>query len=96
MKKMIYGVDCPYITEDERKLTQRDLDVVMQCIRNPMYMRYFDFFVNRIVSRNFDWVCKADYLLLKSFGRFGRFLGGRVLVVGEIDKDFFLNVSSHD
>lgn len=81
MQKIIYGTDKPYITEDERKLTQKD----MQLISSPVIVTqraYYNFLVTRLIPDRWDFTAKLDRLFLSVVGPLGALLAGRVLLVG--------------
>lgn len=86
MQKIVYGAAKPYITEDERKLDQSDLDLILHAIDKPVYTRYFDFLVNRCLPIRYKRMNQLDFILLTGFGPFAMYLGGRVLLVGRIKK----------
>lgn len=82
VQRSIYGKDQPYITEDERKLTEADVALIT---RNLTVQRaeHFNFLVTRIVPDRYDWMLKADRLALRVMGRLARYLSGRVLLVAK-------------
>jgi ubiquinone/menaquinone biosynthesis C-methylase UbiE len=75
----IYGGDV-YITEDERKLDERDLAEVKAHL-NVQREDYFNLVSTRLVSGNVRLAEKADRLLLR-LPRLGPLLGGRVVLLG--------------
>jgi ubiquinone/menaquinone biosynthesis C-methylase UbiE len=85
MQRLIYGPGKPYITVDERKLTERD----MRLIAAPLVVddrRYFNFLVTRLVPDRWDFTAKLDRIALKLLGPLGRLLAGRVLLTGAVWK----------
>lgn len=83
---IVYGGERPYITEDERKLNERDLDMVMQAIDTPAYVRYFEFLVNRVIPVRYKTSSQIESIFLRIVGSLGRYLAGRVLIVGHLSK----------
>ena len=86
MQRFIYGPGKPYITEDERKLTEKDLFEIKRLVKVCDLVDYFNLFVTRIVPDRFEILSKIDRLLLISLKLFGRFLAGRILLAGHISK----------
>ena len=85
MRKLIYGPGKPYITADERKLTERD----MQLITGPLSVgstRYFNFLVTRVIPDRWDFTAKLDRIAMKAMGRVGKLFAGRVLLTGRLRK----------
>lgn len=79
---IIYAGREPYITPDERKIDERELNIVLRRIRAPR-VDFFNVVVNRFCTDadNFE---KADRLFTRCIGPLGRILAGRVLVSGRI------------
>ena len=65
MRRLIYGPGTPYITEDERKLSELDLRQIMMPLRPRLFTKYFNFLVTRILPDRFDAVAKLDRLILR-------------------------------
>lgn len=86
MRRFIYGTDRPYITQDERKLTEADLDLCRGALGRFDTEEYFNFIVNRILPDRFDAVAQLDRGLLKRLSGASRRLGGRVLITGTVAK----------
>lgn len=86
MRKMIYGPGKPYITEDERKLTEVDLKEITRHLRTPSFFKHFNFFVTRIVPDRFELFTKLDRLLLSVLKPIGLILAGRILFSARIAK----------
>ena len=85
MKRYIYGTENTYITEDEHKIDDRELDF----IRNSMTgveLTYFYIAVGRILPTRWDIACKIDRIVTRAFGGVGRWMAGRVLFTGTIVK----------
>lgn len=86
MRAFVYGGEQIYITQDERKLTERDVASIMRHLRDLQYHKYFNFVVTRLVPNTAPIVNKADYLALRTLGPLGRFVAGRISIVGVIAK----------
>jgi ubiquinone/menaquinone biosynthesis C-methylase UbiE len=86
MQRMIYGPGKPYITEDERKLSESDLKAIVGPLRSISFEKHFNFLVTRLIPDRFDVLNKADALLLVLLRPFGKFLAGRVLFSAQIEK----------
>ncbi len=50
MQQSIYGAGKPYITEDERKLTELDIQAITRSLRSLEFKAYYNFLVTRIVT----------------------------------------------
>ncbi len=85
MKKLIYGTSDPYVTEDERKMSENDMRLVMAPMSKIFHKAYFNFLVRRVFPEK-DWISKIDCLFMRLFPWLGRLFGGRVLVAGAINK----------
>jgi ubiquinone/menaquinone biosynthesis C-methylase UbiE len=79
MTRLIYGPDKPYITEDERKLTERDIRFITRGLQ-VRSTSYFNFLVTRLIPDRFDTASRVDRLLMKALHPVSRFLAGRVLI----------------
>lgn len=85
MTKLIYGPGKPYITADERKLTEKD----MALICGPLQVRhrsYFNFLTARVIPERWNLAAKLDRLALRIMGPLGTLLAGRVLIAGTLRK----------
>jgi 2-polyprenyl-3-methyl-5-hydroxy-6-metoxy-1,4-benzoquinol methylase len=82
VRPLIYGDKVPYITEDERKLNEVDI----QCLRKWFRIdniRYFNLVGGRFFSaENTPRLCQVDALALKCMGNYQRYFGGRVVFDG--------------
>jgi ubiquinone/menaquinone biosynthesis C-methylase UbiE len=83
MKRVVYGKSTPYITPDERKMNELDMDKVRGIIDIDRE-RFFDLTVNRVLPANVGFLNKVDTALLNSSNWIGRRLAGRILIVGSI------------
>ncbi len=86
MQRFIYGPQRPYITADERKLDQRDVAMIARSLSPGYRKEYFCFLVTRLVPSKYVLPSKLDRLLLMALKPLAPFLGGRVLLAGEIAK----------
>ena len=86
MKNFVYGTDKPYITADERKLTETDVRLISAPIASIQLKRYFNFLVTRIVPERFDWMSQLDQFMLWMLHPFAHMLAGRILLAGRISK----------
>lgn len=86
MQKFIYGTSKPYITQDERKLTENDLDLVRMHLQEPVFFRYFNFIVTRILPDRIDLFAKMDQILLRILRPIGHLIAGRVLFSAQVKK----------
>jgi 2-polyprenyl-3-methyl-5-hydroxy-6-metoxy-1,4-benzoquinol methylase len=86
MRRFIYGPGKPYITEDERKLSESDLKQIMAPLQPCLFRKYFNFLVTRIIPDRIDIFAKLDCLLLRILHPVGHLLAGRVLFAARISK----------
>ena len=82
MQKYIYGGRKPYITKDERKLSESDIRQITSKLRRISSTKYFNFLVTRLFPDRYDALAKVDRILLAMVGPFGRYLAGRILLSG--------------
>jgi ubiquinone/menaquinone biosynthesis C-methylase UbiE len=82
--KIIYSGE-PYITEDERKLTESDVAMLRRTFAAPS-VHYFDSMVNRIAPKHVVWLSKADRMFLKLLGRIGGLAAGRFVALASVRK----------
>ncbi len=81
MRKYIYRNPIEdYTTEDEEKLTQKDVRVLQSYLEPGGTTQYFNFIIARIVPKGSLWMAKMDRLFLKLVGPLGALLAGRVLL----------------
>jgi ubiquinone/menaquinone biosynthesis C-methylase UbiE len=81
MKKFIYQIDKPYITEDERKINQTEMDH----IRSKIVIEKFEYsyiFLTRLVPYRFAGFAKFDKMLCRAIGSLGRYAAARFFVMG--------------
>ena len=82
MINFIYENKKPYITEDERKLTEKDISQLLLSMLEPEIYKYFSFLVTRIFPKKYLILKKMDRLMLILLSPISHILGGRVLVCG--------------
>lgn len=83
VQAVIYEGEVPYITEDERKLTERDIEQIS--IAAEINRRsYFNLFVMRILPDRWKLVSQIDYSLLRISKTMGALLAGRILLEGTL------------
>jgi ubiquinone/menaquinone biosynthesis C-methylase UbiE len=83
MKRVVYGKNTPYVTPDERKMNEFDMEKVRNIIDIDRE-RFFDLAVNRVLPANVGFLNKVDTALLNGSNLVGRRLAGRILIVGSI------------
>ncbi len=86
MVRFVYKNKKPYITEDERKLTELDVKAFINTMEKPEVKKYFNFIVTRIIPDKYLFLRKLDRILLMILSPISSILGGRVLVAGELKK----------
>ena len=86
MRRLIYGAGKPYITEDERKLSESDLQEIAKMLQPRLFSKYFNFLVTRVIPDRFENIAKVDRFLLRMLHSLGPLLAGRVLFSAPIDK----------
>ncbi|WP_275098480.1 class I SAM-dependent methyltransferase [Sedimenticola hydrogenitrophicus] len=86
MQRLIYGADTPYITQDERKLTELDIEEIVKNSNKPNSEKYYNFLVTRIVPDRFVAFSKVDRLLLIMLKPIAHFLAGRIFFSIQIAK----------
>lgn len=84
MRRFIYGSDKPYITEDERKLNESEISAVLENLSATT--RYFNFLVTRVIPDKWSAMAKVDRALLMALKPFARYLAGRALIVGRVER----------
>jgi len=84
LRNFVYKHKFVYITEDERKMNQRDIAEVMRHMSNVRYHKYFNFLVTRLIPDKYKTLNKADRLLLKALGPVGYFCAGRNAFIGSL------------
>lgn len=85
MQRFVYGGAKPYITADEKKLDERDIDIICRAVVPDEWL-YFNLMVTRIVPGKSDLASKLDKYILAALGPASRYLAGRVVMFGRIRK----------
>lgn len=80
MLSFIYKGKKPYITDDEERLTEIDVNELLKQFGEVETKTYFNAFITRVIPERFLLLSKLDYLLLKLLNPIAFFLGSRVLV----------------
>lgn len=86
MSEFIYKREKPYITDDERKMSQRDVAKVIAKLSGVRLRRYFNFVVTRLVPDKSALFNKLDRIALMALGPIGYFVAGRIVLVGIVKK----------
>lgn len=86
MVSFIYKGKDPYITEDEDRLTEIEVNQISSRLSSIETRSYFNAFVTRIVPEKYTWMSKIDRLLLRVSNPVAQLLGSRVLMGGVIAK----------
>ncbi len=84
MQKFVYGHPKPYITSDERKLTERDVVLVNSFLKSGARKKYFNFLVTRILPDRYALVNRVDRIILIMAGPLACFLAGRIVQSGHV------------
>lgn len=84
MTSYVYEGEKPYITEDERKLTEKDINQILASMMKPDSKKYFNFIVTRLVPKKYLLFKKIDRALLILFSPISYLLGGRIMVGGKL------------
>ena len=83
--RLIYNGEKPYITADERKLTDRDLAVISQFVQGGRW-EHFNCVVRRFTSDDVEPLAKLDRLALRLLQPVAGVLAGRVTYIGGVLK----------
>ena len=86
MQRFIYGAGNPYITENERKLNELDIQEISKPLEPLKLNKFFNFLTTRIVSDRYRTLSKIDRILLIMLRPLGHLLAGRILFSGHISK----------
>ena len=86
MRRLIYGPTKPYITEDERKLSESDVKQIMIRLQPRLFTKYFNFIVTRVIPERFKALAQLDRVILRILHPIGYLLAGRVLFCARILK----------
>ena len=86
MQRIIYGPGKPYITQDERKLSEFDLLQITKPLNKKIFTKYFNFLVTRIIPDRFATFAKIDRLFLILLHPIGALLAGRIMFSAHVKK----------
>jgi ubiquinone/menaquinone biosynthesis C-methylase UbiE len=87
MVRIVYGADKPYITEDERKMNEHDIALVLRGLEPRPRTRFFDMAVNRVLPAHTRALNILDHVVLNFAMRpVAHYLGGRILMTATIVK----------
>jgi ubiquinone/menaquinone biosynthesis C-methylase UbiE len=84
--RFIYGTDDPYITDDEHKIDEFEMQELERIIQSGPSRQYFLLLGGRILPSRWRWVEKLDRLFFAMIGSGGKILAGRILLVGTVAK----------
>jgi ubiquinone/menaquinone biosynthesis C-methylase UbiE len=85
MKRYIYGTKDAYITADEHKIDDKELDLIRSAMTDCK-LEYFYVFMGRLFPARWDIFCKMDRCFTRLIGGAGRILAARVLFSGTVAK----------
>ena len=87
MTGFIYKGSKPYITEDERKMSEQDVARVTTRLSHVHIRNFYNMAVTRMLPDTFTTVAKLKFrIALMILGPLGRFGGGRIVLVGTLRK----------
>jgi hypothetical protein len=86
MTGFIYRGSKPYITEDERKMSERDVAEVTARLSDVRSKKFYNMVVTRLLPDKFPTIEKLDRIALMMLGPLGRFVAGRAVLVGVVRK----------
>jgi len=84
MTGFIYKGSKPYITEDERKMSESDIAHVTARLSHIQSRRFYNLVVTRLVPDRLTAIEKLDRIALILLGPLGRFFAGRIVLVGTL------------
>lgn len=83
MRRFIYGSDEAYITPDEHKIDERELDIVLTGC-SVTHWRHFNLFAGRLVPQGIGILDRLDRIALMLIGPLGRYVAGRAVFVARM------------
>ena len=86
MKGFIYNGSKPYITQDERKMSEGDIAQVSSRLSSVQCKKFYNMVVTRLIPDTFTPTAKLDRIALTILGSIGRFVAGRIVLVGTLRK----------
>lgn len=87
MVSFIYKTDDPYITEDEDRLTEIEVNQISERLGSIEKRTYFNVLVTRVLPEKFVLISMIDQLVLQLLKPIGSLLGSRVIMAGVISKN---------
>jgi ubiquinone/menaquinone biosynthesis C-methylase UbiE len=81
LQRLIYASDKPYITEDEAKLDEHQLDLILGHL-SDVSIDWFCLLEGRVFSTHIPWASKADRSLIRALGPAGRYVAGQTVFSG--------------
>jgi ubiquinone/menaquinone biosynthesis C-methylase UbiE len=85
MRRWIYGSETPYITEDERKINEREFRIIRDSLLH-YEADYFGMLEGRLFPNHMTWAARLDRMVMRAVGPGGLVLGSRVVFSGEVRK----------
>ena len=85
LRKLIYGVSDPYVTEDEQKLNQAELRLITSNLDEAKRI-YFGVVQGRLFPSRIVGLAPMDRFALKVLGPLGVLFAGRVVFAGRLRK----------
>jgi ubiquinone/menaquinone biosynthesis C-methylase UbiE len=86
MQRWIYGTERPYITQDERKINEREFRLIQDSL-TKCEADYFGIFEGRLFPNTITWAPRVGRMIARAGGPLVPLLSGRVVFRGEIRKD---------
>ncbi|NUM34659.1 MAG: methyltransferase domain-containing protein [Candidatus Brocadiae bacterium] len=86
MQAFVYQSKKPYITKDEKKMSEKDILQVSEQLKKILLKKYYNFLVTRIFPDKFHFLNMLDKVLLTMLYPFQSYLAGRIFLVGTIEK----------
>lgn len=86
MVKFIYRTSQPYITEDEHKIDEAELALLLDIMAPGYAIEHYLFLEGRLVPTWSVGFSRFDRALLRLMGSAARFMAGRVIISGRIAK----------
>jgi SAM-dependent methyltransferase len=81
LRRWIYGLTTPYITDDEHKIDEQEFALVLGHLAAPS-VEYFGMMEGRLFPTRLTWPTRIDKLIMKAASGFGAKLASRVVFAG--------------
>ncbi len=85
MQRWIYRTDKPYITEDERKINEREFQIIRDCLVE-CNADYFGMLDGRLFPNTIKWASCLDRLVMRAAAPIAPLMGSRIVFWGEVRK----------